>query len=207
MSIRQAAICSQIYYPTAKAIHKIYIAEKRIDKKLHRFRKITPVTGSKAGNALSNNSLKGQSSTGQGMDAQGCQQEKVTMLKPIREELDLGYDIYESLDEGEVDVTEERISDARQQNMPFDHFRITQAPEDEKVIKILSGAEAIEQSARTGCLSAASESPMEDGEPACLSSATGTEKNEDGQEGHNGMFRPVSHVSAMYPQLPFGASV
>ena len=39
-SIRQAAIVSGIYYPTAKAINKIYTAEKRIDKKAHRFRKI-----------------------------------------------------------------------------------------------------------------------------------------------------------------------
>ena len=33
MSIRQAAIGAGIYYPTAKAINKIYISEKRIDKK------------------------------------------------------------------------------------------------------------------------------------------------------------------------------
>ena len=40
MSIRQAALTSKIYYPTAKAINKIYTAENRIDKKRHRFRKI-----------------------------------------------------------------------------------------------------------------------------------------------------------------------
>lgn len=44
MSIRQAAISTKIYYPTAKAINKIYIAEKRIDKKQHRFRKLTPAS-------------------------------------------------------------------------------------------------------------------------------------------------------------------
>ena len=42
LSIRQAAISSSIYYPTAKAINKIYMSEKRIDKKQHRFRKIAP---------------------------------------------------------------------------------------------------------------------------------------------------------------------
>lgn len=44
VSIRQAAISTKIYYPTAKAINKIYIAEKRIDKKQHRFRKLTPAS-------------------------------------------------------------------------------------------------------------------------------------------------------------------
>ena len=42
-SIRQAAIQLGIYYPTAKAINKIYTTEKRVDKKQHRFRKITPL--------------------------------------------------------------------------------------------------------------------------------------------------------------------
>jgi len=35
------------------------------------------------------------------------------MLKPIREELSLGPEIYESLDEAMIDVTEERVEDAR----------------------------------------------------------------------------------------------
>ena len=44
------------------------------------------------------------------------------MLKPIREELDFGSELYDSLDEGMIDVTEERIEEARLQNMSFDHF-------------------------------------------------------------------------------------
>lgn len=36
------------------------------------------------------------------------------MLKPIREELDLGHEMYESLDEAMIDVTEERVQEARQ---------------------------------------------------------------------------------------------
>lgn len=44
MSIRQAAISTGVYYPTAKAINKIYTTEKRVDKKQHRFRKITPAS-------------------------------------------------------------------------------------------------------------------------------------------------------------------
>ena len=46
------------------------------------------------------------------------------MLRPIREELDFGEDVYESLDEAEIDVTLERVEDARRQNLPFDHFMI-----------------------------------------------------------------------------------
>jgi len=48
MSIRQAAIASNIYYPTAKAINKIYISEKRVDKKKSRFRKIANIRTSNA---------------------------------------------------------------------------------------------------------------------------------------------------------------
>jgi len=112
-SIRQAAIVSKIYYPTAKAINKIYLAEKRIDKKQHRFRRIAPRLTAPQSKAFNKQ--------------QGNQEPiaLVTMLKPIREELDFGPEIYESLDEGMVDVTEERIDDARQQNLPFNHFRIT----------------------------------------------------------------------------------
>ena len=40
LSIRQAAFRANIIYPTAKAIHKIYVTEKRIDKKDHRFRTV-----------------------------------------------------------------------------------------------------------------------------------------------------------------------
>ena len=40
LSIRQAALQAKVYYPTAKAINKTYISEKRIEKKQHRFRKI-----------------------------------------------------------------------------------------------------------------------------------------------------------------------
>ena len=47
-SIRQAAIASKIYYPTAKAINKIYISEKRVDKKKSRFRKIACSKSKKA---------------------------------------------------------------------------------------------------------------------------------------------------------------
>lgn len=46
------------------------------------------------------------------------------MLKPIREELGFGEDIYESLDEAEIDVTVERVETARRQALPFDHFVI-----------------------------------------------------------------------------------
>ncbi len=111
-SIRQAAIASHIYYPTAKAINKIYLAEKRIDKKQHRFRKITPRLASASSKTLTS------------QDEQTSASKVVTMLKPIREELDFGLDIYESLDEEMIDVTVERIEDARRQNMPFDHYRI-----------------------------------------------------------------------------------
>jgi len=41
LSIRQAAFRANIIYPTAKAIHKIYVTERRIDKKDHRFRTIS----------------------------------------------------------------------------------------------------------------------------------------------------------------------
>ena len=51
------------------------------------------------------------------------------MLKPIREELEFGPDVYESLDEEMIDVTEDRIDDARRQNMPFDHYRIAKVTE------------------------------------------------------------------------------
>ena len=188
MSIRQAAICSQIYYPTAKAIHKIYIAEKRIDKKLHRFRKITPAGSKKTDNALSKKS--------ESVAAQEGVDQRVTMLKPIREELDLGYDIYESLDEGDVDVTEERITDARQQNMPFDHFRITKTAEEVNDENNKIEAEALDQNTRVGGDSAANDSLMDEVEPACLSSATGT-----GLEGQMGNSQPVSLVSSTFPQI------
>ena len=46
------------------------------------------------------------------------------MLLFIREELSFPADLYESLDEADVDVTEERIEDARRQNLPFDHFEL-----------------------------------------------------------------------------------
>ena len=107
-SIRQAAIASKIYYPTAKAINKIYLAEKRIDKKQHRFRRIAP---------------KSKGFKGQQGDKETISY--ATMLKPIREELDFGLEIYESLDEAMVDVTEERVNDSRLQSMPFDHYKIT----------------------------------------------------------------------------------
>ena len=45
-----------------------------------------------------------------------------TMLKPIREELSFDADLYESLDEAMIDVTEERVDEARRQNLPFDHY-------------------------------------------------------------------------------------
>lgn len=46
------------------------------------------------------------------------------MLYPIRQELGFGEEIYESLDEAEIDVTVERVDAARRQNLPFDHFSI-----------------------------------------------------------------------------------
>ena len=47
------------------------------------------------------------------------------MLRPIREELGFAADIYDSLDDEMVDVTEERIEEARRQTLPFDHYQIT----------------------------------------------------------------------------------
>ena len=47
------------------------------------------------------------------------------MLNPIRQELDLGPDIYESLDEDMIDVTQERIEEARIKSTPFDHGRLS----------------------------------------------------------------------------------
>lgn len=92
LSIRQAAKGSNIYYPTAKAINKIYIAEKRIDKRQHRFRKIAKEDGSQQGaSAVHNN----------------------TVLRPIREELGFSLDIYESLDDEDIDVTFDRVEEAR----------------------------------------------------------------------------------------------
>ena len=123
MSIRQAAIASQIYYPTAKAINKIYMSEKRVDKKKSRFRKIAcsrPKTAQKQQNEVQNSGMDSQAVD----ENTATKEEKLTMLKPIREELSLGPEIYESLDEDMIDVTLERIEEARQQNMPFDHFRL-----------------------------------------------------------------------------------
>ena len=40
LSIRQAALRANIIYPTAKAIHKIFIKEKRIEKRDYRFRTV-----------------------------------------------------------------------------------------------------------------------------------------------------------------------
>ena len=111
MSIRQAAIASKIYYPTAKAINKIYISEKRVDKKKSRFRKIANNKPSSAQKVYDAEDLT-------------TKDYKLTMLKPIREELSLGPEIYESLDEAMIDVTEERVEESRRQNMPFNHFLI-----------------------------------------------------------------------------------
>ena len=47
------------------------------------------------------------------------------MLNPIRQELDLGPDIYESLDEDMIDVTLERIEEARIKNTPFGHGQLS----------------------------------------------------------------------------------
>ena len=105
LSIRQAAIGSNIYYPTAKAINKIYIAEKRIDKRQHRFRKIAPKgtsgKGSHQNAAKASESLSGASVANE------------TVLRPIREELGFSVDIYESLDDEMIDVTVDRVEEAR----------------------------------------------------------------------------------------------
>ena len=45
------------------------------------------------------------------------------MLRPIREELGFSVDVYESLDDELIDVTEERIEETRRQAMPFDQFK------------------------------------------------------------------------------------
>ena len=47
------------------------------------------------------------------------------MLNPIRQELDLGPDIYESLDEDMIDVTLERIEEARIKSTPFGHGQLS----------------------------------------------------------------------------------
>ena len=107
ISIRQAAKGSNIYYPTAKAINKIYIAEKRIDKRQHRFRKIASTASPK------------------GAQQQQHEQQQNTVLRPIREELGFSLEIYESLDDEElIDVTHERVEEARRQKLPFDHYQI-----------------------------------------------------------------------------------
>ena len=107
LSIRQAAKGSNIYYPTAKAINKIYIAEKRIDKRQHRFRKIASTASPK------------------GAQQQQHEQQQNTVLRPIREELGFSLEIYESLDDEElIDVTHERVEEARRQKLPFDHYQI-----------------------------------------------------------------------------------
>lgn len=54
------------------------------------------------------------------------------MLRPIREELDFAEDLYESLDEAEIDVTQERVDEARRQEMPFDHFKIFSQPDQKR---------------------------------------------------------------------------
>ena len=104
LSIRQAAIGSNIYYPTAKAINKIYIAEKRIDKRQHRFRKIAPRN---AGAAKASPAAKDSSG------AEGASTANETVLRPIREELGFSLDIYESLDDEMIDVTVDRVEEAR----------------------------------------------------------------------------------------------
>ena len=90
LSIRQAAIGSNIYYPTAKAINKIYIAEKRIDKRQHRFRKIAPRG---AGNGCQNTKA-GQEGPCSGSGATSMSLGNETVLRPIREELGFSVDIY-----------------------------------------------------------------------------------------------------------------
>ena len=106
LSIRQAAIGSNIYYPTAKAINKIYIAEKRIDKRQHRFRKIAPRSGA----AKASSTAKGSENAG---SADGASAANETVLRPIREELGFSLDIYESLDDEMIDVTVDRVEEAR----------------------------------------------------------------------------------------------
>ena len=107
LSIRQAAIGSNIYYPTAKAINKIYITEKRIDKRQHRFRKIAP-RGS-AGKVTQNTKKANDNSSCAGGESAANE----TVLRPIREELGLSVDIYESLDDDMIDVTLDRVEEAR----------------------------------------------------------------------------------------------
>ena len=105
-------MAAQIYYATAKAINKIYKSEKRICKKTHRFRKIAsarPLGHAKKGFAED--------------EASATDNSPLTMLRPIREELSFGPEIYESLDEAIIDVTQDRIDEARFVSMPFDHFR------------------------------------------------------------------------------------
>ena len=104
LSIRQAAIGSNIYYPTAKAINKIYIAEKRIDKRQHRFRKIAPRNAGAAKASPAAKDLSG---------ADGASTANETVLRPIREELGFSVDIYESLDDEMIDVTVDRVEEAR----------------------------------------------------------------------------------------------
>ena len=47
------------------------------------------------------------------------------MLKPIREELGFGCQSYESLDDEMIDVTYDRVEEARRQTQPFDHYKIS----------------------------------------------------------------------------------
>ena len=109
-SIRQAALTSKIYYPTAKAINKIYKSENRIDKKRHRFRKIATkrVSANKKGDSDAN-----EYTVSEGEEGNRATDQRHTTLQPIREELSFDSKVYESLDEADVDVTLERIQEAR----------------------------------------------------------------------------------------------
>ena len=127
LCIRQAAIQVKIYYPTAKAINKTYLAERRVNRKKHRFRRVAssdmtsqPTSTNAKKMIRTQKNQKSNSSIDDQMVTEG---QKITTLQPIRQELGLGTDIYESLDEAQmIDVSQDRIDEVRQQNMPIDHF-------------------------------------------------------------------------------------
>ena len=102
------------------------MTEKRIDKKDHRFRTVARATckvkncdGQASGIPMSS-----QAHTPYCLGNLGCLGEcKADYIMPIREELSLSMDFYESLDEQAIDVTQERIDEARMLSVPFEHVR------------------------------------------------------------------------------------
>ena len=54
---------------------------------------------------------------------------------PIREELSLDSNFYQSLDEGDIDVTQERIDDARKLEISLKLFRLVSTTKDSLLLE------------------------------------------------------------------------